>query len=394
MSNFPTLYKRTKTGAIQQWTVAAVDGIIEKRAGQLGGKLTLHEEVATPKNVGRSNETTAYQQAESQALSDWTKKHDEGYKSLEDLGSTDTEADWLIDGTQHEFDEFYRWLNVALPQFNTDANGNVKPMLAKAVDWSKVTYPCLVQPKLDGVRCLMVVKSYHTSADITFLSRNGKEYTTLDHIKSEVVKYIAGSEKEFILDGEIYSDEITFQEIIAAVKKQRPDSLKLKFRAYDVVSEDIQRVRWLTTKALVDSIASPLVQAVETVDCTDKSQIKIKHDQWVSEGNEGAMIRLRNGIYGQGQRSSSLMKVKEFDTNEFTFINMEVGQREEDLIAVCENNAKQQFRAKIIGNRAYKAILKTECGDLQNTPITIKHFGLTDDGLPRFPIGVGFRDYE
>jgi hypothetical protein len=50
-----------------------------------------------------------------------------------------------------------------LPQFNTDASGNVKPMLAKAVDWKKVQYPCYIQPKLDGVRCLMIVASTRTA---------------------------------------------------------------------------------------------------------------------------------------------------------------------------------------------------------------------------------------
>lgn len=85
--NFDALYKRTKTGAIQQWlikTAVLPDGgyCIIKNAGQLGGKLTQHiEDIVEGKqkrNVG--------QQAEFQALSDWKKKKDEGYKSLKDLG--------------------------------------------------------------------------------------------------------------------------------------------------------------------------------------------------------------------------------------------------------------------------------------------------------------------
>lgn len=385
---YETLYKRTKTGAIQQWDISVElvplgTATIYKQAGQLGGKLTTHKELITMgKNIGRSNETTPGQQAESQALSDWTRKHDEGYKSLTDLGLKQEAVVDLLDTLQ-----------VCLPSFNTTVDGTVLPMLAKAVNWEKVTYPCLVQPKLDGVRCLMV----HDNGQIEFLSRNGKQYTTLHHIEAEVLEYVsAGAADNFILDGEIYSDELTFQEIIAAVKKQRPDSLKLKFRAYDMLNNELQRPRLRSTIELVNNINSPLVQMVEHTTCGSKEEVKAYHDQYVSNGYEGAMIRLMDGKYGQGQRSSSLLKVKEFDESEFAFSNFEFGQRGvEDLIAKCwSKDGEKEFRAKMIGTKAQKEQLYSINDAMEGTSITIKHFGLTDDGLPRFPIGVGFRDYE
>lgn len=87
-----TLYKRTKTGAIQYWhikTVSCVDyTLIHKEAGQLGTKnpIVHTETIKEGKNLGKANATNHEQQAEAQALSDWTRKHDEGYKSLADLG--------------------------------------------------------------------------------------------------------------------------------------------------------------------------------------------------------------------------------------------------------------------------------------------------------------------
>jgi DNA ligase-1 len=401
---FPTLYKRTKTGAIQQWSVFVTIGlagaIIIKRAGQLNGTLTEHREViSVGKNIGKSNETTPLQQAEAQAQSDWTKKHDEGYKSLNDLDivlCTDKihfPGLYMYPGCGIMFMNLEYSLNQTLPKFNSDAAGNAKPMLAKPVDWKKVTYPCYVQPKLDGVRCLMIVKSYHLTADITFLSRSGKEYTTLNHIKDDVLNYIAGSEQEFILDGEIYSENLSFQEIVSAVKKQRPESLKLHFRAYDIVNDKKQHQRIEQVRELIDLIDSKYIQYVITITAAVKDDVTHHHDKWVSEGNEGAMIRHYNGIYGQGQRSSDLLKVKEFDETEFEFKCFEQGQREEDLIAVCETLEKKEFRAKMIGNKLSKATMQTECGELQGTQLTVKHFGWTTDGLPRFPIGKSFRDY-
>lgn len=392
MKTFPILYKRTKTGAIQYWKVftqqaATNDDVsVQKESGQLGTASPVKhvEWITQGKNIGKANETSKMQQANLQAESDWKKKRDEGYKSLEDLGVTKIE-----DVTGATIPDT---LDRLLPKFNTDAKGNVKPMLAKAVDWSKVKYPCLVQPKLDGVRCLMVVEN---GENVTFLSRSGKEYTTLMHINNDICSnYLAKQPdafQSFILDGEIYSDELSFQEIVAAVKKQRPDSLKLKFRAYDIVSDEKQQQRWERTVDLVDSIQSPHLQLVLSLRVDTKEGIKQAHDQWVSEGYEGAMIRHLDGMYGQGQRSSDLLKVKEFDDSEFKCITFERGQREEDLIAVCVHGEKE-FRAKMIGTREHKAELWEKGHLLSGKPLTVKHFGWTDDGLPRFPIGKAFRD--
>jgi DNA ligase-1 len=392
-----TLYKRTKTGAIQFWEIEVLNDEsfmderfprIIKTSGQLGTENPIKhiESVKQGKNIGKANETTPNEQAESQARSDWQKKRDEGYKSMEDLA----------DNRGFDVSNLYDWLNARLPQFNTDASGNVKPMLA--TDWNKVkniTYPCYIQPKLDGVRCLMIVSIDDEGVShCKFLSRSGKEYTTLQHIADEVLPYSYSYLRQFILDGEIYSDELSFQQIVAAVKKQCPDSLKLHFRAYDIVNDDLQSKRWPAVVDLVDRIKSPYIWPVTTFVISDKHEVKLHHDDWVKEGYEGAMLRLFDGVYGQGQRSSHLLKVKEFDETEFAFKNFEFGQRGvEDLLAVCWTEDGKEFRAKVIGTKAQKEVLYQD-STLEGKSFTVKHFGWTEDKLPRFPIGKGFRNYE
>ncbi len=390
-----TLYKRSKTGKIQYWKVSTFHDTIFKESGSLGTlKPIKHEEICAGKNIGKSNETTPQHQAELQAMSDWKGKRDEGYKSLSDIGITDTNPS----GDPHRYgfsqgpiyDDLAQVLDLALPQFNTDASGNVKPMLAKAVDWKKVKYPCFVQPKLDGVRCLMIV-DFTTPKPVTFLSRSGKPYTTLDHISTTVMKSNGKVPIKFVLDGEIYSDELTFQEITQAVKKQYPNSLKLKFRAYDIVNDKPCSERMWDTKELVEKIKSDSIQFVDTVNLQNKEEVMNWHNDWVSQGYEGAMIRHYTGTYGQGQRSSDLLKVKEFDETELKFMYWEYGQRKEDLIAVCMSD-KGEVRAKMVGTKIEKEELEKRP---QHTGLlTIKHFGLTDEGLLRFPIGKSFRDYE
>lgn len=401
MNTHPTLYKRKKTGAIQYWKICTVSSvaetIIRKESGQLGTvSPIIHDDTLTEgKNYGRANATNHEQQAVLQAASDWKKKKDEGYKSVEDL----------IDDKGFDAENLGEWLEARLPKFNTDASGNAKPMLAKTVNWAKVEYPCYAQPKLDGVRSLMIVNP-EEGPIVRFITRKGKEITTLGHIAADIEDYLGDVSAQlkalndegvpsFVLDGEIFSYELTFQEIVSAVKAQKPNSLKLKFRAYDIVNDEPQSVRWPLTKLQVGRINSDHVTLVDTHIARSKDEVQALYADFMSKGYEGAMIRHLSGTYGQGQRSSDLLKVKEFIDGEFAFIRFEHGQRGvEDLIAVCINESGDEFRAKMRGNLAEKVAMYDKMDELEGTSITIKYFELTDAGLPRFPVGVGFRDYE
>jgi len=49
------------------------------------------------------------------------------------------------------------------------------------------------------------------------------------------------------------------------------------------------------------------------------------------------------------------------------------------------------------GNAKHKEELQNEWNNSVSkgtAQLTVKHFGLTDSGLPRFPIGITVRDYE
>lgn len=397
-----TLYKRTKTGAIQFWSIEVVETIdnsgwnIIKNSGQLGTTNPIvHKETIS---VGKQKRTVE-EQAKFQAQSDWKKKHDEGYKSRQEL-NIEISGDLMHFSINHvHYDTLSEALNTVLPQFNTDASGNVKPMLA--TDWKKIKkieYPVLLQPKLDGVRCLMIVNFEDKKCPIRFLSRSGKDYLSLGHIASDVIEWLTSTDnpfQAFILDGEVYSDELSFQDITSAVKAYKENSLKLRFRAYDIVNDKTQEYRWNDTVTLVDSIASPLIQLVSTLRIEKPEDVKYHHDDWVGRGYEGAMIRLLHGKYGQGQRSRELLKVKEFDETEFAFKNFEFGQRGvEDLVAVLWNaTGDKEFRAKMIGSKSQKEELYLLNDESEGKSMTIKHFGYTDEGLPRFPVGKAFRDY-
>ena len=398
-----TLYKRSKTGAIQYYKVIVHTGdmgtTIVKESGQLGttNPVFHRESVTQGKNIGKANETTPQQQAELQAKSDWQKKMDEGYKSLEDLGIGHQNGGvhhglfTINDIVQVPAKSLQEVLESTLPRFNTDASGNIKPMLAK--DYTKVKnikFPVLVQRKLDGVRCLLILNK----DGMQFLSRSGKVYDTLGHIE-QTIPTLDSKMYPIILDGEIYSDELNFQEIVSAVKALKPSSAQLKYRVYDVVNGDMQNERIKFAEYMVSHINSNHIQSVETLHVFNMQEVKDLHDRFVQEGYEGAMIRIPSGKYGQGQRSSDLLKVKEFDETEFRHVAWEFGQREEDLIAVCHTLSGIEFRAKMQGTREQKKhILDLYPEYNPKRVLTVKHFGYTDNtDIPRFPIGKAIRDY-
>ena len=84
------------------------------------------------------------------------------------------------------------------------------PMLCYPYEKKKkeIKYPCYVQPKLDGVRCVAVYTE--------LFSRHGNPFPTLSHIKEELLK----NTEHLILDGELYSENFNFEKIISLVKKK------------------------------------------------------------------------------------------------------------------------------------------------------------------------------
>ena len=99
-----------------------------------------------------------------------------------------------------------------------------KPMLAypvsdKPIDYSKPTF---IQPKLDGVRCVIQRESdfpgqeYLASFSVKAYSRTGKEWKNIDHILKELKPFFI-KHSNVILDGELYNHDLrdNFEKIIS-----------------------------------------------------------------------------------------------------------------------------------------------------------------------------------
>ena len=115
----------------------------------------------------------------------------------------------------------------------------IKPMLAHKYNPERAVYPAYIQPKLDGVRCLIDKDGAY--------SRTGKEFKNIEHNKV----LLQGFFKDFpraTLDGELYNHELKddFEKIISLVRKTKPTkehkyeaSKLIQFHYYDVIAPPV-----------------------------------------------------------------------------------------------------------------------------------------------------------
>ena len=76
----PTLYKKTTTGAIQQWQIVTDSDKYRTISGQKDGKKIQNNwTTCKPKNVGKKNATTGEEQAIKEAIAKHDKKLESGY---------------------------------------------------------------------------------------------------------------------------------------------------------------------------------------------------------------------------------------------------------------------------------------------------------------------------
>jgi DNA ligase-1 len=264
------------------------------------------------------------------------------------------------------------------------------PMLAydyrKKAD--KVVYPCFVQPKLDGVRALF----YNGK----FYSRNGNQFYDLEHIKEELVNC------NMVLDGELYTGEIKFEELVGLVKKQtktdedKKKSEKIKYIVYDIISDDTFSSRNYHLNNFFEQKFYLHTQPLITEECKKHEEIKTFHDKYVNLGYEGLIIRNKKGKYQEKNRSNDLLKYKEFEEDEFEIVDFKcgTGQDANAVIWICKTKEGKIFKARPEGTleerRKQYRQGKSNIGKL----LTVKYQNLSKDGIPRFPVGITIRDYE
>jgi len=380
-TSFSTLYRQNEDESVQSWKieVAQIDdksSTIRKSFGRVGGKIQVTEDViSSGKNIGKVNETTPYTQAVAEARSQWEKKLKQGYC----MSVTDAKVKQVV--SQY-------------------VAGGIEPMLAhKWRDHSaKISYPAWTQPKLDGIRCIAIIHQ----GKCTLWSRTRKLIVSVPHIEQQLQNQFRGSYR-VILDGELYNHEMKneFERIVSLVRKEevRPESQMIQYHVYDMIehSDDFypgdpfsKRLEWITAQS---ARFGPSIRLVPTTQVADVEQVIQAFSQYRQDGYEGAICRA-DTPYENG-RSYGLQKIKEFDDAEYEIIGVEPGRgrMSECAIFVCRADTGE-FKCKMEGSLDNLKDYLSNPTQVIGKQLTVRYQGLTNGGLPRFPVGVAVRNYE
>lgn len=379
MASFPELHGESQIGKTKLWSIKVTErngyGVIETTHGYIDGKKQINEKIITEgKNIAKKNETTPLQQAINEARSAWIKKKETGYTPV---GVYDTNPDNTVnDSKNNTFDE-----DVPSPMLAHDYNKRGK----------SIQYPCYVQRKYDGTRCIAVPGK-------GLFSRNKKQYPHMLHIINEINKLPPA----IILDGELYSDILTFQEIVGIVKRNSlkdgddTKQLAIQLHVYDIINDTPYEERYANLQLLFNRYKFKYLKLVKSELCINEDTMKELHSKYVAEGFEGIMLRNTMGSYSN-TRSIHLQKYKEFFDAEYEIVDYKDGDGLEEgcVIWVCKTNDGKLFNCRPRGSREQRIDLFNNGSHYIGRMITIRYQEMTDSNIPRFPVGISFRDeYE
>lgn len=398
ISKMNQLISRDSKGKIRvvemsyEWNEEQHGYVIHRSTGLLNGKMVEQPDIVILK--GKASRTLK-EQVELEYNSNKKKYLDKGYRELENP---------LEDYSEEE-------LNNILGDVRTGQNGVPKPQLAKQAD--KVTNLKTFDKKywgsrkIDGLRCLI------------YLGEDGKLHTAsrgatnYDAAMIEILEHpdlirLFKDNPTLIMDGECYKHGYSLQQLnsVARTQVKAVDYEILQFYWYDIVdlnspvTERINRIKELAEPLNLTfeperefQYGELRIQLVPHVEVSGWDNIMALHNEYVSEGWEGLVIRLESSLYGPNKRTNDWLKVKSYKQDTYKVIGIEQGLRKyDDMVFVLETEEGKQFKAKPFGDRNQKIEYTDNFEEkYQNHLGDVKYFYYSDEGTPLQPSFIAFR---
>lgn len=286
-------------------------------------------------------------------------------------------------------------------------------------DLSKIKFPVLASPKLDGIRCVIF--------EGVAYSRNLKPIPN-----KRVQAWARAVNVPSGMDGELISGPPTAKDVWNRSQScvMKADSLdEFTFHVFDnALAVGPFKSRFSRVKDWALTQAYHKVQYVPHYTALNADELRSLEERWIKQGYEGAMIRSRDGAYKYGRSTTKeghLLKLKRFEDAEATVIGVveklhNANEAKKDELGRTKRSSAKAGKVKTgmmgalvckwhpYGNEA-KSIdtfelgtgfddkMRREIWDERNDPgewplVKFKYQGLTPDGKPRFPVFLGFRD--
>ena len=257
-------------------------------------------------------------------------------------------------------------------------------MLAQEWTQTPLSFPVYLQPKLDGIRCLV----YQKDGKWVFQSRAGLVFQSFPHLEEALSR----TDPNMVLDGELYRHDLEFHQITSMVrKKNHTDLSQIQYHVYDVIQDGGFEQRWTYTTLKAPLLLKDPLFRVETVKASSLEDVEAYHAACVEKGYEGIMIRTPGGKYKKG-RSKDLLKYKHFKTDEFLVVGHAVGKGDIPVF-ICETSTGM-FSVMMKATLASKREMLPRAEDYYGQWLTVKYQELSPAGIPRFPVGIDFRQSQ
>lgn len=368
IKEYPTLFTRDTLGNVRVWYMEQNGNKYRTVSGlQCGEHVTSEWSHAEAKNVGRSNATTAIEQAAAEVEAKYKKQLKTGYhKNIDDV----------------------------------DVSSYVEPMLAqplhklsKQPDFAKEKWG--MQCKFNGNRCVATKDGLFT--------RKGERYVSVPHIENALKPFF----KEYpnaVLDGELFNNDLRQQlnEISKLIRKTKhiestdlvESERKVKFYIYDGYnfrgkSDTLdEETPYIERKNWIDNVVIPLSKyfvEVDTKIVKSKDHMNELFQDLLNDQQEGGILRKMDAPY-EHKRSKNLVKVKSEDDDEGTILDIKDGDGNWKGAAtnVTLKWKNKTFDAVFKGSYEQRAEILKNKNKWIGKEVTFLYMGLTGLGTPNY----------
>lgn len=257
----------------------------------------------------------------------------------------------------------------------------------------KIGFPVICQPKLNGNRCLLVVKAGKSA----LYSSQGNLITSVPHISAAVDRMCeVYDERDATYDGELYVHGPARQELRSRIgrtcdlhHKYREVELHLfDLKVYDgsTIEEQPMRIRYVDRFESMFPVNGP-IRRVTSIVANNKRQVDAAMSLFLRHGYEGIIVRAYHGLYEE-KRSSNLLKLKPAFEMRATILDC----IEEVSITGIPKDSLGAFKVRFengaegrVGTgftQEERIQLWQNPGTLRGQVITVKYHELSNDGCP------------
>lgn len=298
-----------------------------------------------------------------------------------------------------------------------DINNIRKPMKAKAFTHGSMTYPALIQPKLNGYRGVMMEEPITTGEgmfelqdiDVTIKSKEGHEYV-LPHITSKAAKYKELFSNDLAYDGEIYCHGKLISELKRCIPFRKSNSNNVShpsddplLTSYVIFDLPIPDVSQTDRDAMLGEIAGdygiPIlslddlgsihnyeIYILETQTVYSDDDVVKYRDKCISLGFEGCVVRDMNSEYHFGGRHKTMMKAKKYKLSEFIIEDIVLVNKDDRrtyINFILRNDTNNlTFESNPEGNESIRQDYLNNKESYIGKTATVKYYERTVKGLP------------